>query len=978
MGVAPPAEAGVVVSLPRTNAGHVTNKPTAQERRSPSTAAALFSWPVELRAVLALTAASQDATCLVSGEPKRVAYNDRFAALVGAPPSPAIPALLDELLVGDRAALGAVVDRVLSTGEAVSGLLPAAAGGARDEGPLVVRGLPLMTTPGAPLAVQLVVSRLLPPFVDARRDAVMVWRCGEGGGEIEFWSDGAARLYGFSASEAVGTTHERLLQTRLSCRHQECTDRVARSAGWSGLMKRSHADGRSLWLRTRIEPHVFVAGDVWVVEVTQEVSAELEAKRRTRHGLPSVHDDHRARAEELRAMHALQDLGRRYVRGVSLERLLPQVAGVAATLTGASLVRVAMVGKFGNDDDDARGWCPPARREFRGCDDALAREESGLCAALPPSARVGLDVIEANPALSGSALLPALERARVREVMWVPLRLEGGDVWAKLWLFFRTEGLMPKRAHHWLEQLARQTTRIVRRMREEAALVHSEAKLQDAIEHAAVGFAILGPSGRLVGTNRALSELLGDEATSLDGVEEVALVHPDDRAAQLGTLQEKVASGTDSFVLENRYVSSTKGCVWVRKSISIVRGDDGSPRWYIVLVEDISRRMRAETSLQVAHDQLRASSRRKDEFLRMLSHELRNPLACLSNGLEILARAPGGSDVAARAVLTMQRQMGTLRHLVDDLLDIARIESGRFALRLEELPLDEVLRELCDDHQPDFVGAGLSLRFVSPPMGIYVRGDRTRLLQVMSNLLHNARKFTPAGGSVEVSLGRERQGPSGHHAAVRVRDTGRGIDNAFVERVFEPFAQIDPPVGRRDAGLGLGLPIARALAELHHGTLRVEKTGPQQGTSVLLTLPEVSPEATRASEPVPARTFSSQVLVIEDNDDARELLQTLVSLTGREVRAARDGEEGLRLAQEQPPDVILCDIGLPGLDGYGVVRELRKLPTLRDCRMVAVTGYASPEDVARGEAAGFDAHLAKPPALSMLEPLLRSKRHERA
>jgi two-component system, chemotaxis family, CheB/CheR fusion protein len=368
---------------------------------------------------------------------------------------------------------------------------------------------------------------------------------------------------------------------------------------------------------------------------------------------------------------------------------------------------------------------------------------------------------------------------------------------------------------------------------------------------------------------------------------------------------------------------------------------------------------------------LAEQDRMKNEFLGVLSHELRNPLAPLRNSLYILEHAAPDGDAANRARAVMGRQVGHLSRLVDDLLDVTRISRGKIQLRLERLELGELVRKAVEDHRSLFADADVELTVDGPPGQAWVQGDGTRLAQAVGNLLHNAAKFTPSGGRVVVSVTVREQG----RVAVSVRDTGVGIDPAVLPRLFVPFTQGDATLDRTKGGLGLGLALVKGLVEEHGGTVAAKSEGPGQGAELTIVLPlhpDQGADAQPAVEP-PSRSGSRRLLVIEDNVDAADSLRLALELSGHTVEVAYGGAEGIDLARSFRPQVVLCDIGLPRMNGYEVARALRAEPALAATQLVALTGYAAPEDVAKSRAAGFDAHLAKPPSIAEIDRLVRAQ-----
>jgi signal transduction histidine kinase len=369
---------------------------------------------------------------------------------------------------------------------------------------------------------------------------------------------------------------------------------------------------------------------------------------------------------------------------------------------------------------------------------------------------------------------------------------------------------------------------------------------------------------------------------------------------------------------------------------------------------------------KLAEDALREADRRKDEFLGMLSHELRNPLAPIRNSLYLFEHAEPMGQEAQRARAVINRQVQHLTRLVDDLLDVTRITRGKVELRRVELDLAALVRRTADDYRRMMQDRGLDLAVESGDGSLVVNGDETRLAQVFGNLLSNAAKFTPAGGRVTIAAHAEDG-----HAVVRVRDTGPGIAPDVLPSIFEPFTQAKQTLARTEGGLGLGLALVRGLVLLHGGEVNVVSGS---GAEFIVRLPLVMrPERQPAPGAGPARAAAPvsqhRVLVVEDNEDSAETLAEMVRMLGHDVEVASDGPTAIRRAVEYHPDVVLCDIGLPGMDGYEVAHNVRAARG-RDVRLIAITGYAQPEDVAMAMEVGFDEHVAKPCGPEQIERLL--------
>jgi signal transduction histidine kinase len=402
---------------------------------------------------------------------------------------------------------------------------------------------------------------------------------------------------------------------------------------------------------------------------------------------------------------------------------------------------------------------------------------------------------------------------------------------------------------------------------------------------------------------------------------------------------------------------------------------DGSRSWMVfagaalgdgTVVEyciDVSDRKRAE-------EQLKEANRRKDEFLAMLAHELRNPLAPLRNALQILALRGGEPGVVDQVREMMERQVGHLGRLVDDLLDVSRVTTGKFQLRKERLDVARLVRQAAADHAATYEAKGVALAVTGPEVPAWASADQTRLAQILDNLLANALKFTARGGEVFVSVSPD----AGGRALVAVRDTGAGIEPEMLARLFEPFSQADRTLDRSAGGLGLGLAIVKGLAELHGGSVRADSPGLGRGATFTITLPAYAEPPALASRPAapPRAARQQRVLVVEDNKDAADSLRMLLEAYGYEVAVAYTGPDGVRAAEARRPEVIICDIGLPGMDGYRVAETLRGNPATASARLIALTGYGRDEDRRRARAAGFDEHLTKPADPAALEAILAS------
>jgi PAS domain S-box-containing protein len=437
------------------------------------------------------------------------------------------------------------------------------------------------------------------------------------------------------------------------------------------------------------------------------------------------------------------------------------------------------------------------------------------------------------------------------------------------------------------------------------------------------------------------------------------VIHPDDRERTLACWQAACAD-QGNYDLEYRIRRYDGEYHWFKTRGVPIRNEQGKIVYWFGTCTDIEDIKRLEAAL-------READRRKNEFLATLAHELRNPLAPIRNGLQV-QRLANERAVQEQAREMMERQLGQLVRLVDDLLDISRISRNRLELRKAHLPLTSVIENGVETARPLIDSKGQTLTITLPPEPISLDADLTRLAQVFWNLLNNSAKYTDPGGRIALSA--ERQGSE---AVVTVRDTGIGIPKEALPGLFTLFSQVDPSLERSQGGLGIGLALVKGLVEMHGGSVEARSAGAGQGSEFVVRLP-VAPELEQAEEP---RTEASRagsakrrVLVVDDNRDSAASLAMMLSLVGHDTRTAHDGLEAAELAEAFRPDMILLDIGLPKLNGYDTCRHIREQPWGKSINIVAVTGWGQEDDRRRSHDAGFDQHMVKPVDFAALEKLL--------
>lgn len=379
------------------------------------------------------------------------------------------------------------------------------------------------------------------------------------------------------------------------------------------------------------------------------------------------------------------------------------------------------------------------------------------------------------------------------------------------------------------------------------------------------------------------------------------------------------------------------------------------PQELIATVQSLVRLHATESDLVARNEALVAADRRKDEFLAMLAHELRNPLAAIATGLPLLERFPARDAVEERTLILMRRQTTLLIRLVDDLLDVSRVTRGKVELRLEPVDLAALVRQVSDGIRARLYDARQqALVVAAPSTPLVVAGDPARLEQILTNLLDNASKYSPSGTRVDVSLARDDG-----RAVLVVRDQGIGIDGTTLPSVFELFMQAHTSLSRSHGGLGIGLTLVKGLVALHGGDIAAHSDGAGRGTTITVRLPCTAAPARRVAPPPRPTRAGYRVLVVDDNADGREVLGLLCTMRGLRVLEASDGLAGVDRAIAERPELALVDIGLPEIDGYEVARRIRA--ALGDSiRLIALSGYGSPEHREAALAAGFDMHFAKP------------------
>ena len=467
--------------------------------------------------------------------------------------------------------------------------------------------------------------------------------------------------------------------------------------------------------------------------------------------------------------------------------------------------------------------------------------------------------------------------------------------------------------------------------------------------------------------NAAAEQLFGYTAEQAVG-RHISLIIPPERLVEEERIIASLKEGRRIENYETERVRSDGRHINVSLTISPLKDDAGNVIGVSKIARDVTERRRMEDDLRRLAADLSATDRRKNEFLATLAHELRNPLAPMSNMIEVLKRADGNAEILKRAHDTLERQLGQLVRLVDDLLDLNRITHDRLELRRSEVELSSVIQQAVEVARPLIDSAGHKLTIDLPDKPIYLNADRARLAQVFGNLLNNSSKYTRPAGTISLSA-KQMDG----EVFVTVKDNGAGIPQDKLDSIFDMFMQVDRTSEQSQAGLGIGLTLVKRLTEMHGGSIEAKSAGEGRGSEFVVRLPVLSNAAVLSKpepevQPAPER----RILIVDDNRDSADSLAMLLEITGNKTYMAHDGVEAVEAVEKYRPEVVLLDIGLPRLDGHEVCRRVRQQPWGKNIIFIALTGWGQEDDRRKSEEAGFNGHLVKPVDYDKLLALLGS------
>jgi PAS domain S-box-containing protein len=583
---------------------------------------------------------------------------------------------------------------------------------------------------------------------------------------------------------------------------------------------------------------------------------------------------------------------------------------------------------------------------------------------------IRLDDVRSSPRYGRNALYRGLPNGHVPVASYlaVPVSLRTGEVVGGLFFGHSAPGMFTERHERLVLGVAAQAAIAIDNARLYERVAETAERLSLAVSAATLGDWSWSAASDTVTLSSQAAELLGlGEQTAVSWKDMHAHVQQEFRSGVDAALARALDS-RERYHLEYRVMLSDGLERWVVERGLAHYGGDGRPTGVFGVIFDASERKRLETELRRRAEELAEVDRRKDEFLAILAHELRNPLAPIQNALQIMSLGAGDENKAQRARKVMERQIQQMVRLIDDLMDVSRINRNRLQLDRKEVTLTSIIRSAVESCQPLMDAKQHNFEVELPPMPLAVNADAARLAQAFANLLNNAAKYTEPGGLIRL-----RAEAGAGQIVVSIKDTGIGISADMLGRVFDMFTQADTSLERRHGGLGIGLTLSRQLIEMHGGTIGVCSDGPGHGSEFTVRLPRLAHPrlAAEASAPSQAKSFARRrVLVAEDNSDSADTLADLLRTLGADVEIARDGRSAVELAEQLHPDVVFMDIGMPELNGYDAARRIRQSDWGANTLLVALTGWGQEQDRERAREAGFDHHLIKPAKVADLRRML--------
>ncbi|MES2832586.1 MAG: PAS domain S-box protein [Pseudomonadota bacterium] len=511
---------------------------------------------------------------------------------------------------------------------------------------------------------------------------------------------------------------------------------------------------------------------------------------------------------------------------------------------------------------------------------------------------------------------------------------------------------------------------ITDRKRAEIELLASRERFQTIVSQAATGVMEANAEGTITFVNQKYCQILGYTEAELLGKTVFDVTAPDSIQATHDVLVRLRAGGPES-VLEKRYLRKDGSIIWGSASMNLLRSSAGEAHSTVSIIVDISENKKTEENLRKLAASLSESDRRKTEFLATLAHEMRNPLAPIRSGLNLMCLHSEDMQAIAKVRDMMDRQVTHLVHLVDDLLDIARISGGKIVLKKTHVSLKSLIVQAIETSSPVIDGGNHSLHVELPDESLLLDADSIRITQILANLLNNAAKYTPPGGEISIRTLVDQD-----TVLIRVTDSGVGIAQESLTTIFDMFSQVGESIGRAQGGLGIGLSLVKRLVEMHGGNVGAASAGEGNGSTFTVRLPLLPTAVALIKHPSmdvvedenQYRKF--RLLVADDNTDAAETLSMILALNGHAIEVAYNGIDAVKTARTFLPDIVFLDIGMPGMNGYEAAAAMRKIPGLESTILIALTGWGDESDRLQASQAGFDHHITKPVDIETVNMLL--------
>lgn len=769
-------------------------------------------------------------------------------------------------------------------------------------------------------------------------------------GRITSWNKGAERLFGYSAPEAIGELIHLIVPPEGREEVSRILDRIRHGERIDHLeVVRVRKDGRRLTVSITVSPvhdrhGVVIGASKTARDITtrKQWESNLVRSEEAQRLLVGIHD----------ATRGLQD------PSAVMREIVTRVG------THFDVTRCAY-GEVSNEQDQitiTRGYTKDApavagRYPLEVFGPLMAGE-------LKAGRTVLINDVRVDPLTDTPLAHETYAGMQIVSLVCAPV-VRGGKLAAVLAMFDGRPRDWTRDDAQLLEQVAERTLFAVEGARAMHALRESRDVLQFALSAGQMGAWSRDLSVDGIWWSPELAVLFGFEPGDVDYSRKrlFELLPPGELERLMKAVEEALARRED-YQLEFQFRHARTGELrWMEVRGRAQYDAAGRPTMLFGLGIDITDRMRAVEAL-------READRRKDEFLATLAHELRNPLAPISSGLHILRTSGDDPQIASTAREIMERQVAQMVRLVDDLLDVARITTGKVELRREPFDLAEAIRDAVETSRPGLEHNAQPLTVSLPDTPVYANADRTRMAQVFANLLNNSAKFSDHGQPISIALEREAG-----QAVIRVRDAGIGIARGALPKIFDMFGQADGDTSRTRGGLGIGLSLVKRIAEMHGGSVEARSEGAGRGSEFIVRIPAVAAERLdadreRAAPALPAP--KRRILVVDDNADAAESLAALLSINGHETRLAHDGLQAVEEARTFKPDVVFLDIGMPALDGHETARRIRREPWGKDMVLVALTGWGQTEDRRRSQEAGFNHHLVKPADPTVVTKLISS------